>query len=235
VNSAPAPSFLSQVLRVAAKDLRIEWRSREIVYTMAFMAVVVVLIFSFAFIVGDARPAPPVTAGILWIALIVSGTMGLGRTFDREREGEPIRSLLLSPAPRAAIYLGKLCATVTLMLAVELVLVTLCGFLFSSMIAVQAGRIALLLGLGTVGFAAAGCVFSAALLRSRSRDVLLSTLLYPIIVPIVIAGARGTAQVLDPVSPDFDGALFWTQFLLGLDVIFVTVGVWAFEPIAAGE
>jgi len=233
--SDPAPSFLSQVLRVAAKDLRIEWRSREIVYTMAFLAVVVVLIFSFAFIVGDARPAPPVTAGILWIAVIVSGTVGLGRTFDREREGEPIRSLLLSPAPRAAIYLGKLAATVTLMLAVELVLVTLCGFLFSSMIAAQAGRIALLLGLGTVGFAAAGCVFSAALLRSRSRDVLLSTLLYPIIVPIVIAGARGTAQVLDPVSPDFDAALFWTQFLFGLDVIFVTVGLWAFEPIAAGE
>jgi len=234
VNSRP-PSFLSQVLRVAAKDLRIEWRSREIVYTMAFLAVVVVLIFSFAFIVGDARPAPAVTAGILWIAVIVSGTIGLGRTFDREREGEPIRSLLLSPAPRAAIYLGKLAATVTLMLAVELVLVTLCGFLFSSVIAAQAGRVALLLGLGTVGFAAAGCVFSAALLRSRSRDVLLSTLLYPIVVPIVIAGARGTAQVLDPISPDFDGALFWTQFLFGLDAIFVTVGLWAFEPIAAGE
>ena len=234
-SASRAPSFLAQMLRIATKDLRIEWRSREIVYTMAFLAVVVVLIFSFAFIVGDARPAPPVTAGILWIALIVSGTVGLGRTFDREREGEPIRSLLLSPAPRAAIYLGKLLATVTLMLAVELVLVTLCGFLFSSMIAKQAGRIALLLGLGTVGFAAAGCVFSAALLRSRSRDVLLSTLLYPIIVPIVIAGARGTAQVLDPISPDFDGALFWTQFLLGLDAIFVTVGLWAFEPIAAGE
>jgi heme exporter protein B len=232
---APVPSFLSQMLRVAAKDLRIEWRSREIVYTMSFLAVVVVLIFSFAFIVGDARPAPAVTAGILWIAVIVSGTVGLGRTFDREREGEPIRSLLLSPAPRAAIYLGKLIATVTLMLAVEIVLVTLCGFLFTSAIAQQAGRIALLLGLGTIGFAAAGCVFSAALLRSRSRDVLLSTLLYPIIVPIVIAGARGTTQVLDQVSPDFDGALFWTQFLLALDAIFVTVGLWAFEPIATGE
>jgi heme exporter protein B len=232
---APPPSFLAQALRIAAKDLRIEWRSREIVYTMAFLAVVVVLIFSFAFVVGDAKPPPPVTAGILWIAVIVSGTVGLGRTFDREREGEPIRSLLLSPAPRAAIYLGKLTATVVLMLAVELVLVTLCGFLFTAGIAKEAGRIALLLGLGTVGFAAAGCVFSAALLRSRSRDVLLSTLLYPIIVPIVIAGARGTSQVLDPVAPDFDGALFWTQFLLTLDAIFVTVGLWAFEPVAAGD
>jgi heme exporter protein B len=233
--AARAPSFLAQVLRILIKDLRIEWRSREIVYTMAFLAVVVVLIFSFAFVVGDAKPAPSVTAGILWIAVIVSGTVGLGRTFDRERESESIRSLLLSPAPRAAIYLGKLAATVVLMLAVELVLVTLCGFLFTPVIATQAGRIALLLGLGTVGFAAAGCVFSAALLRSRSRDVLLSTLLYPIIVPIVIAGARGTAQVLDTVSPDFDAAAFWTQFLVTLDAIFITVGLWSFEPVATGE
>jgi heme exporter protein CcmB len=221
------------MLRIAAKDLRIEWRSREILYTMAFLAVVVVLIFSFAFVVGDAKPPPPVTAGILWIAVIVSGTVGLGRTFDREREGEPIRSLLLSPAPRAAIYLGKLVATVALMLLVELVLATLCAFLFTTAIAAQAGRIGVLLGLGTIGFAAAGCVFSAALLRSRSRDVLLSALLYPIIVPIVIAGARGTSQLLDPVTPDLDGALFWTQFLATLDAVFITVGLWAFEPVAA--
>jgi heme exporter protein B len=229
------PPFLTQVLRILVKDLRIEWRSREIVYTMAFLAVVVVLIFSFAFVVGDAKPPPAVTAGILWVAVIVSGTVGLGRTFDREREGESIRSLLLSPAPRAAIYLGKLAATVVLMLAVELVLVTLCGFLFTAAIATRAGWIALLLGFGTVGFASAGCVFSAALLRSRSRDVLLSALLYPITVPIVIAGARGTSLVLDVVSPDFDAALFWTQFLAGLAVIFVVVGLWAFEPVAAGE
>lgn len=232
---AQAPSFLSQVARIAAKDLQIEWRSREIVATMSFLAVVVVLIFSFAFVVGDARPAPAVTAGILWIAVIVSGTVGLGRTFDREREGEAIRSLLLSPAPRGAIYLGKLVATVTLMLVVETVLTLLCGFLFAGGVLQNIGKVALLLALGTVGFSAVGCVFSAALLRSRSRDVLLSTLLYPIVVPIVIAGARGSSQLLDPISPDLDGALFWTQFLIAVDVIFVTVGLWAFEPVAAGD
>lgn len=230
-----APGFLAQALRIAAKDLRIEWRSREILATMTFLAVVVVLIFSFAFVVGDARPPAPVTAGILWVAVIVSGTVGLGRTFDRERDGEAIRSLLLSPAPRGAIYLGKLAATVTLMLATEVVLTALAGVLFSGAIAAQLGRVAALLALGTVGFAAVGCVFSAALLRSRSRDVLLSTMLYPIVVPIVIAGARGTAQLIDPVAPDLPGAMFWTQFLVALDVIFVTVGLWAFEPVVTGE
>jgi heme exporter protein B len=231
----PAPGFVSQALRIAAKDLRIEWRSREILATMTFLAVVVVLIFSFAFVVGDARPPASVTAGILWIALIVSGTVGLGRTFDRERDGEAIRSLLLSPAPRGAIYLGKLMATIALMLMTEVVLTALAGLLFSAGIATQLGHVAALLALGTVGFAAVGCVFSAALLRSRSRDVLLSTLLYPIVVPVVIAGARGTAQLIDPLSPDPDAALFWTQFLAALDVIFLTVGLWSFEPVVTGE
>src|SRR6185503_18773952 len=139
------------------------------------------------------------------------------------------------PTSRSAIYLGKLAATVALMFITEVVLTGLAGLLFSAGIAERLGQVAALLALGTVGFAAVGCVFSAALLRSRSRDVLLSTLLYPIVVPVVIAGARGTSQVLDLVAPDFDGAAFWMQFLATLDAVFLTVGLWAFEPVAAGE
>jgi heme exporter protein B len=227
-----APSFLQQALRIAGKDLRIEWRSREVLATMTFLAVVVVLIFSFAFVVEGTRPPAPVTAGILWIALVVSGTVGLSRAFDRERDWEVIRSLLLSPAPRSAIFVGKLIATIALMLITESVLTVLVIILFAAGVG---AHVALLLLLGTIGFAAAGCVFSAALLRARGRDALLAALLYPIIVPIVIAGARGTAQLIDPISPDPDGAAFWTQFLVMLDVLFVTVGLWSFEPVVSGD
>jgi heme exporter protein CcmB len=227
------PGFLRQVVHVAAKDLRVEWRSREVLATMTFLAVVVVLIFSFAFVVEGARPPAPVVAGILWVAVVVSGTVALSRAFDREREGEAIRSLLLSPAPRSAIYIGKLAATAALMLMAETVLTGLCVILFAANVD-QIARVALLLALGTVGFAAVGCIFSAALLRARGRDALLATLLYPIIVPIVIAGARGTAQLLD-LKPDLDGARFWTQFLFALDIMFVTAGVWAFEPVVGGD
>jgi heme exporter protein B len=228
------PGFLGYVRLIAAKDLAIEWRTREIIATSAFLAAVIVLVFSFAFVVGGTPPAPPIVAGILWIAILISGSVGLGRTFDRERDGEAIRALLLSPVPRSAIYLGKLAATLALMLGVELLVTILCGLFFSASVGAQAGRLALLLGLGALGFASVGCVFSAALLRSKSRDVLLSTLLYPIVVPILIAGARGTAQVLEP-TPDLDGALFWTQFLASVDVIFLIVGLWAFEPVITGE
>ena len=233
---APAPrepGFLRQVVHVAAKDLRVEWRSREVLATMTFLAVVVVLIFSFAFVVEGARPPAPVVAGILWVAVVVSGTVALSRAFDREREGEAIRSLLLSPAPRSAIYIGKLAATAALMLMAETVLTGLCMILFAPNVE-EIARVALLLALGTVGFAAVGCIFSAALLRARGRDALLATLLYPIIVPIVIAGARGTAQLLD-LKPDLEGARFWTQFLFALDILFVTAGVWAFEPVVGGD
>ena len=202
--------------------------------TMTVLAVVVVLIFSFAFVVEGARPPAPVVAGILWVAVVVSGTVALSRAFDREREGEAIRSLLLSPAPRGAIYLGKLAATVCLMLVTETVLTGLCAILFAAGFDEMLARVALLLALGTVGFAAVGCIFSAALLRARGRDALLATLLYPIIVPIVIAGARGTAQLLD-LKPDLEGARFWTQFLLALDILFITAGMWAFEPVVGGD
>ena len=234
---APPPQqqgFLRQALLVAAKDLRIEWRSREVFATMTFLAVVVVLIFSFAFVVDGARPPPPVVAGILWVAVVVSGTVALSRAFDREREGEAIRSLLLAPTPRSAIYLGKLIATAALMLVTETVLTALCMVLFAARFDAMMGKMALLLVLGTVGFAAVGCVFSAALLRARGRDALLATLLYPIIVPVVMAGARGTAQLLD-IKPDLEGAAFWTQFLLALDILFVTAGLWAFDPVVGGD
>jgi len=231
---ARPPSFFSQAVRIAAKDLAIEWHSREILATSAFLGVLVVLVFSFAFVVAGTPPGPSVIAGILWVAIIIAGTVSLGRTFDRERDGEAVRTLLLSPVPRSAIYLGKLAATIVFMFYVELVITALCGLFFSAAILDHAGELALLLALGTVGFAAAGCVFSAALLRSKSRDVLLSALLYPIVVPVLIAGARGTSFLLDPQAEP-GGVPLWTNILVTIDVLFLVVGIWVFDPIISGD
>jgi heme exporter protein B len=231
-------SFASQVLAVTGKDLRIEWRSKEIVYTTLFLAVLIELVFAFAFISGasaEGSASPGVSAGILWVSILFSGTVALGRTFDRERENESIRSLLMSPVPRSAIYLGKLLSTVTLMTLVELVVAVLSGLLFSADIGLHAGHLALLLVLGTIGFSAAGVVLSAALLRSHSRDTLLASLLYPIVVPIFLAGAQATSQLLDTELPSTSGTAFWTQFLVVTDVVFIAVGLWAFEPVVTGE
>jgi len=229
-------SFVSQVLAVTGKDLRIEWRSKEIVYTTLFLALLIELVFAFAFISGDdSTLGPGVTAGILWVSILFSGTVALGRTFDRERENESIRSLLMSPVSRPAIYLGKLLSTVTLMAMVEAVVVVLSALLFNADVGLHILHLGLLLVLGTVGFAAAGVVLSAALLRSHSRDTLLASLLYPIVVPLFLAGAQGTAQLLDAATPDPSGAVFWTRFLVVADVVFIVTGLWAFEPVVTGE
>lgn len=230
------PGWWRQAAAVAMKDLRIEGRSREVLYTMSFLAVLVVLVFSFAFISGpDTTLGPAATAGILWVAVLFSGTVALSRTFDRERDGEAIRSLLLSPAPRSAIYAGKLAATAALMFLVELIVTPLVAVFLAAGIAVHALWLALFLLLGTLGFASVGVVFSAALLRSRSRDALLGTLLFPVVVPVLLAGARGTTFLLDPEVSDMAGAVFWTQFLAAVDAIFIVVGLWAFEPVVTGE
>ena len=234
--STSPPGFAAQVLLIAAKDLRIEWRSREILITMGYLALVMVLAFAFAFVspAGDSL-GPDVTAGILWVSVFFSGTVALSRSFDRERDGEAIRSLLLSPVSRAAIYLGKLIGVVILMLLVEAVVVPLTAMFFSASLAEHPGWTVGILALGNVGYAAVGVVFSGALLRAKSRDVMLSALLFPLVLPVLIAGVRGTSMLLDPTTPDLGAAVFWTEFLVILDVIFVILGLWAFEPVVTGE
>ncbi len=223
-------------LLIASKDLRIEGKSREVLYTMGFSAALVVLVFSFAMVnATDPAQAPATAAGVLWAATLFTGTVALARVLDRERENESIRSLLLSPAPRAAIYAGKLIAVSLLMVAVEIVLAVLIGVLFSAAVFTHPAWLGLVLLLGTVGFAAAGVVFSAALLRSRSRDALLGALLFPIVIPVLLAASRATACMFDPLAPDLEPVTFWVRFLLATDVIYVALGLWVFEPVISGE
>lgn len=229
-------NFWRYTLLIALKDLRIEGRSREVLYTMGFSAALVVLVFSFALSnATDPAQGPITAAGVLWAATLFTGTVALARVLDRERENESIRVLLLSPAPRAAIYAGKLIAVCLLMLAVEVLLAVLVGVLFSAEVFGHVGWLALILLLGTLGFASTGVVFSAALLRSRSREALLGALLFPIVIPVLLAASRATACLFDPLSPDLEPVAFWVRFLLATDVIYISLGLWVFEPVVTGE
>src|SRR4051794_12428909 len=123
--------FLRAVWLVVRKDLTVEVRSREIAYTTLFFAVSCVLVFSFA-LVKEGRALTDAAAGILWIAIAFAGTLALGRAFERERQAETLRALLLSPAPRPAIYVGKLVGIVALLVAAEAVLVPMVALLFQA-------------------------------------------------------------------------------------------------------
>ena len=154
----------------------------------------------------------------------------MGRTFERERYNDTLRALLLAPTDRPAIYTGKLLGLLILLALVEMVLVPLVGLLFTAPILAYPGRLAALLALGTLGFAAVGTLFAAMLVRVRSRDTLLPVLLYPVTIPVMIAGVRGTAALFQAV-PDEAMAQFWIGLLVFWDAIFVTLALWTFEPV----
>ena len=221
--------FVAVAWIVMRKDLMVEARSREIVYTTLFFAVSCVLVFAFA-LVREGRPLEDAAAAILWIAIAFAGTLALGRTFERERHTETLKALMLAPGDRPAIYVGKLLGIVALLVAVEAVLVPLVGLLFDARFLADPLWLAILLVAGTLGFASVGTLFAAMLVRARSRDVLLPVLLYPITIPVIIAGVRGTAALLQ-AAPDLPMARFWASLLLFFDVVFITLSLWTFEPL----
>jgi len=214
---------------IMRKDLTVEARSRDILYTTAFFAASCVLVFAFAF-VRDGRALDDAAAGILWIAIAFAGTLGLGRGFERERSNETLRALLLAPAPRPAIYVGKLLSIVALLAAIECVLVPLVSLMFQAPLLRHPVLMLALLASGTVGFAAVGTLFAAMLTGARTRDVLLPVLLYPITIPVIIAGVRGTAALLQ-VDADLDMARAWIGMLVFFDTVFITLALWTFEPL----
>jgi heme exporter protein CcmB len=222
-------ALIRHAARVAWKDLRIELRSREIVYTMAFFGGLLVVIFSFAFPRDDhaVRGAVP---GMLWVAIAFAGTIGLGRAFDRERENDTMRALLLAPVPRLAVFLGKAIATTVLVLAVAVVCAPMLAWLLDAPLFEHPGPLILVVVLGAIGIAVIGSVFAATLLKVRSRDVLLPVILYPLLVPLFVAGTSSTSALVAEF-PNFDAAWYWIEFLGIYDSAFLVLSIWVFESL----
>lgn len=224
---------MSEFFRVAwlvmCKDIRVESRSREMLYTTTFFAASCVLVFSFAF-VRSGRPVVGAEAGIIWVALAYAGQLALGRAFERELHQDALRGLLLAPVDRAAIFVGKLLGIMLLMVVVEAVVVFFVAVLFSTAFFDYGLLFIGLLVAGTIGFACVGALFAAMLARSQSRTVLLPVLLYPITVPVLIAGVSGTLSLIQS-EPNLDLARFWLALIAFFDVVFMTLALWTFEPL----
>jgi heme exporter protein CcmB len=221
-------SFLSAVALVMKKDLVIEARSREVLYTSALFAILCVLVFAFGF-VEEGKAETGAAAAILWIAVAFAGTLALARVFDRERQNETLRALLLAPVPRPALYLGKLAGVLILLFVVEALVVPLIALWFQAAVFRHFLLLLALLGAGSLGYAAVGTLFAAMLARTRSRAALLPVLLYPITIPVIIAGVRGTAALLQPEA-ELPVARAWLMMLVFFDAVFVTLSLWLFEP-----
>jgi ABC-type transport system involved in cytochrome c biogenesis permease component len=141
-----------------------------------------------------------------------------------------MRALLLSPADRGAVLLGKAVGVAATMLVVEAVVVPLLGFILGAPLDRSPHLLLLILVLGTIGFAVVGSVFAGMLLPTRAREVLLAVTLYPVVTPALIAGIKGTAAIwAEPAQ--LPQAIFWIEFLVVFDALFVAVSLWAFEAV----
>jgi heme exporter protein B len=215
---------------LAAKDLRIELRTKEIIATTGLFAVLVVVMASLSFYL-DPISAPRLAPGVLWISVAFAGVLAMARAWAREREMEVMTALLLSPVPRAAIYLGKAAAVLVFLGVVEVLLLPLVAVLFHVDLLPVLGRVVGLLLLGTVGFVAAGTLFSAMSVRTRARDLAIAVTLFPLITPALLTGVVATREAL--AGAPLEATLDWMRILLAFDVLFVAAGVGLFETLMA--
>ncbi len=211
---------------LAWKDLRVEYRSRQAFLTTLFFALLILIIFNFAFDPGSpaTREAAP---GILWASLIFPGVIQLNRSFQAEAEEGTLYGIVLSPVDRGVIFLGKQLANWIFMLAIDLFILVAFVVFYNFGFSASLLWIVLLLVLATAGFTAVGTVFAAMLSSIRGRDVLLPVLLFPILVPIIVAAVNATQEVL--LIGEFEFFEKWVQLLVSFDVIYLAAGFLVFD------
>jgi heme exporter protein B len=201
-----------------AKELRLEFRTRELLNSTVLFALVVVALFSIAFepTAAESRRYGP---GLLWIAFLFAGSLMLQPSFARERANDTLGALRMTPISPFAILLGKMLANFVFLSLAEAVIVPVFAVLYNVSLAGVAGRLAGVLMLGTVGLVVTGTVFSAISAHARMRELLLPLLLFPILSPLLIAAVAATASLLAE-QPALDRT--WLAFLVGFDIVFLT-------------
>lgn len=228
---AERPGWARQALLVAGKDLAIELSTGEIVTTSGFFAVLVAVIASLAFFAGQGA-AEQVAPGVIWVSVAFASVLALSRTWQREREEGALSGLLVMPVRRSAIFAGKALGVVVFVAAVELIVIPTAALLF----AVDLGKVGLgllLLCLGaTPGVAASGTLFGAMTVRTRARDLVLASVLFPLLAPTLLAAVAGTRELFGGA-----GVSELTDYLalMGVfDVVFVAGGLGLFDLIIDG-
>lgn len=216
--------FLRQIAAIVHKDITAELRTKEMLSSMFVFALLVVVIFNFAFElrVADAATIAP---GVLWVAVTFAGMLGLNRSFVLEKDRGCLDGLLLAPVDRSAIYFGKMLGNLIFIAVVEAIVLPIFSALFN--VNLIQPWILIVLFLGTLGFAGVGTLFSAMTVHTRAREVLLPILLFPVVVPALIASVKLTAGLLDGQA--LADVAHWMQLLVAFDVILIAVSYMTFD------
>ena len=220
----PRPSHLRQIGALLWKDVLIELRTRDAIVAMMVFGILALTVFNFAFELR-AESIALVAPGVLWVAVLFAGVLGLGRAFTHERERGSMEGLLLCPADRGTIFVAKFLANLTFIGAAEIVIVPVYDSFFD-VAALRPGVVAVIL-LATIGFAAVGTVFGAMSVNTRAKEVMLPVLLLPIVTPLIIGAVRATGVLIDGGA--FSDIWTWVNLLIAVDVVYLTVSFLVFE------
>ena len=218
--------LVKQAYLLLWKDLLLELRRRDSLLTMFFFGTLLLFVFHFAFDMPPDEVAELAPA-LLWLAFLFTGTLGLAQLFQAERDNHCLDALLLSPLDRGALFLAKTGFNLILMLAVEVVVIPLFWILFNLSGWNLLPQLFLVTLLGTVGFCVLGTITAAITLRARARELLLPLVLFPLMIPVILATIRCMEAVLK--TGGFGDATPWLRLLIGFDVIFLTIGVLIFD------
>lgn len=231
MTSPRRPHWLTQTLRIAHKDLLIERRTREITTTSAFFAALVAITSSVALQSGaDTRTR--VAPAVIWIATAFAAVLAVGKTWQREREEGALDGLLVSPVHRSSIFAGKAIGIIAFLVVVEIVTIPLVSLLFSiDLFDVGPGMI-LITAFALPGICATGTLFGAMTVRTRARDLVLASVLFPLLLPTLLAAVAATRELFGgaPTSALQD----YLVIMLVFDVVFTAGGLALFGPLIDG-
>jgi heme exporter protein B len=206
------------------KDLAAEWRSRQLITAMLVFSLLVILIFNYALEL-DAVARANVTSGVLWVTFVFSGTLGLNRSLAVEQDRGCLDGLLLAPVDRTVIYFGKAIANLVFMLVVAAIVLPVYSILYNVNL-FQPGLMLVIL-LGSEGYIAAGTLLAAMAVQTRTRDILLPILLFPIVIPVLVNAVKASSAFLQGIPyADFST---YINLLVVFDVVFTSVGFLVFE------
>lgn len=224
-------TYARRAFIVAWKDLVVERRSKENINALLFFSLLLLFIFQFA-LGPDRERLTAVLPGVLWLGFILSGLLGLNRTFLVERDNDCWEALLLAPGDKSAIYLGKLAGNLALMFFVEALVLILFVVFFNIDIAGALPGLIVVIVLGTIGLASVGTLFAAMTAQARARELLLPVLLIPVQVPVLLATVKTTEAVLGGEA--FAEVSHWLKLLAAADVIYLVIAMLTFDYVLEG-
>jgi heme exporter protein B len=216
---------------VAWKDLVVERRSKETLNALVFFSLLLLFVFQFA-LGPDRERLAAVLPGVLWLGFILSGLLGLGRTFLVERDNDCWEGLLLAPGDKSAIYLGKLAGNLAVMFFVEALVLALFVLFFNVDLGRALPGLLVVIVLGTLGLASVGTLFAAMTAQARARELLLPVLLLPVQVPVLLATVKTTEALL--LGEPLGAVAHWIKLLIAADVIYLTAGILTFDFVLEG-